>query len=397
MLDNQTFIKSGGTGATLQGAWYIGTTGGAAPAAGTLNGPLNGNATSASTLLTKRAINGVDFDGSAAITVPVNTTSNPTSGTYYPIFVPSSGAGNQQASTSNSTGFTFNPATNALTVSGNIGAANFSGSSSGTNTGDQNLSGYALLSGATFTGTIGAANFSGSSSGTNTGDQNLAPYAVAANLATVATSGSYNDLSNKPVTGVSSVNGQTGAVNIVSGVTSVNGATGAVLVSSLYDSISSSYRSTQNFYKSINLEGTYVGDYFSGTGLNYTGMTVSAFNSAVNNGCCGVSGWTTTFYLNFTQAFCDAYMPGYTPREIRNVVVKQTGYTVAWIGQAQSATWTSNNANVGHTEVVTLNQPVTSTATAYMTFNTGNIVYVNSRYSPTTWTSTLTVVVYFAY
>ena len=395
MLANQTFIKSGGTGATLQGDWYIGTTGGAAPAAGTLNGPLNGNATSASTLLTKRAINGVDFDGSAAITVPVNTTSNPTSGTYYPIFVPSSGAGNQQASTSNSTGFTFNPATNALTVSGNIGAANFSGSSSGTNTGDQNLSGYALLSGATFTGTISATNLSG----TNTGDQNLAPYAVAANLATVATSGSYNDLSNKPVTGVSSVNGQTGAVNIVSGVTSVNGATGAVVVSSLYDSISSSYRSTQNFYKSINLEGTYLGDYFSGTGLNYTGMTVRGFNSNYYNnvGCCGSSsGWQVVFYLDFTQAFCDAYMPGYTPREIRHVVVKQTGNIVAWNGVAQSATWTSTNANVVHTEVLSFTQSRTPTATAYTTFNTGDTVYVN-RYSPATWSATLTVVVYFAY
>ena len=128
--------------------------------------------------------------------------------------------------------------------SSTISASNFSGSSSGTNTGDQNLAPYALLSGATFTGsistpagssfsgqvhvtngtgeadiyfgpnssylysnsitdlgvynptygglfgvssitgngffkgTLAASNFSGSSSGTNTGDQNLAPYAL---------------------------------------------------------------------------------------------------------------------------------------------------------------------------------------------------------------------------
>lgn len=40
------------------------------------------------------------------------------------------------------------------TFSGAITASNFSGSSSGTNTGDQNLAPYALLSGATFTGAV---------------------------------------------------------------------------------------------------------------------------------------------------------------------------------------------------------------------------------------------------
>ncbi len=47
------------------------------------------------------------------------------------------------------------------------------GDTSGTNTGDQNLTPYALLSGATFTGGITATNLSG----TNTGDQNLSGYA----------------------------------------------------------------------------------------------------------------------------------------------------------------------------------------------------------------------------
>lgn len=53
----------------------------------------------------------------------------------------------------------------AVTVNGTIGATNVSG----TNTGDQDLSGYALLSGADFTGAISATNLSG----TNTGDQTL--------------------------------------------------------------------------------------------------------------------------------------------------------------------------------------------------------------------------------
>ena len=65
-----------------------------------------------------------------------------------------------------------------ISAVGTISASNFSGSSSGTNTGDQNLAPYALLSGAAFSGSISASNFSGSSSGTNTGDQNLAPYAL---------------------------------------------------------------------------------------------------------------------------------------------------------------------------------------------------------------------------
>ncbi len=42
----------------------------------------------------------------------------------------------------------------ALSVAGAFTASNFSGSSSGTNTGDQNLAPYALLSGATFTGAV---------------------------------------------------------------------------------------------------------------------------------------------------------------------------------------------------------------------------------------------------
>ncbi len=42
----------------------------------------------------------------------------------------------------------------------------------------------------------------------------LSAYTPTANLATVATTGNYNDLSNKPVTGVSSVNGASGDVSL---------------------------------------------------------------------------------------------------------------------------------------------------------------------------------------
>lgn len=67
-------------------------------------------------------------------------------------------------------------ATQNVAVTGNLSAANLSG----TNTGDQDLSGYALLSGgntfaggATFGGAVSASNLSG----TNTGDQDLSGYA----------------------------------------------------------------------------------------------------------------------------------------------------------------------------------------------------------------------------
>lgn len=46
----------------------------------------------------------------------------------------------------------------SATFSSTISASNFSGSSSGTNTGDQNLAPYALLSGATFTGSLVSVN-----------------------------------------------------------------------------------------------------------------------------------------------------------------------------------------------------------------------------------------------
>ena len=191
MLDTQTQISASGTGAILAGTWYIGTSGlgsgGTTP--GTLTGPLTGNADTATTLKTGRAINGVGFDGSQAITVGLNTTSTATTGTYYVPFVSSNSAGNQQAYTNGN--FSINPNSGTLSLGGAINATNLPSSStiganvsiaanasvSGTNTGDQNLSGYALLSGATFSGAISANNLSG----TNTGDQNLSGYAPLAN------------------------------------------------------------------------------------------------------------------------------------------------------------------------------------------------------------------------
>ena len=186
-LANQTRINavSGGAvnspAAILSGYWGLDQT---------LTGSINGNAGTATTLQTSRNINGVTFNGSQDITVGLNTTTTNSSGTYYVPFVPSNSSLNQQASVNGS--LSYNPSNGTLSLgSGAINASNLPSSStiganvsiaanasvSGTNTGDQNLSGYALLSGATFSGAISANNLSG----TNTGDQNLSGYAPLAN------------------------------------------------------------------------------------------------------------------------------------------------------------------------------------------------------------------------
>jgi hypothetical protein len=85
--------------------------------------------------------------------------------------------------------------------SGALTASNFSGTSSGDNTGDQNLSGYALLSGATFGGSISASNLSG----TNTGDQDLSGYALLSG-ATFSGAISAAGITNSSVTGCNTGN-----------------------------------------------------------------------------------------------------------------------------------------------------------------------------------------------
>ena len=81
----------------------------------TFTGALSGNATTATTLATARAINGVNFDGSAAITVPVNVTDDTTTNaTYYPSFAQAT-SGNSAHKVA-STKLTFNPSTGLLTA-----------------------------------------------------------------------------------------------------------------------------------------------------------------------------------------------------------------------------------------------------------------------------------------
>jgi hypothetical protein len=369
-LDTQTYITAVSGGATLRGNWYIGTSGlgsgGTNP--GTLNGPLNGNATSADKWSSKVVVNGTDLDGATTpVTIKVNTTSNPAAGTYYPVFVPSSSAGNQQASTSSSTGFTFNPNTNALTVTGNIGAANFSGSSSGTNTGDQTLPtlsslGGAALSGATFTGTISATNFSGSSSGTNTGDQDLSSYAPKANPVFTGTTTTQNiNMENWAVPGSTS----SYKISMQAYDYFVNGSN---LIRWDYHQVQliGSTPITRQFVRTnmalgpagdLTIAGSYYGD-----GSHLTGIaqpTVPTVVSAFTND----AGYANTFYggLNGISAGMGA-VPGYT-------------YTVASGGVDDTS--------------VTWNVP----STGFWSFVTLNLYFMSSRISTVPWLNTTCYVV----
>jgi hypothetical protein len=162
MLDLQSQItavsgSAGSPGATLSGYWQLDQQ---------LKGNLNGNATTATTLQTSRNLNGVGFNGSQDITVPLNTTTTTSSGNYYIPFVSSNSAGNQQAYTNGN--FNINPNSGTLSLGGAINATNLPSSStigasvsiaanasvSGTNRGDQDLSGYAPLASPTFTGYV---------------------------------------------------------------------------------------------------------------------------------------------------------------------------------------------------------------------------------------------------
>ena len=109
----------------------------------TIVGGITGNAgtatlaAAATVLATPRGINGVNFDGSAAITVPVNNTDDTTTNaTVYPLWTATVG-GNYAAKVS-STQLTFNPSSGILTATGFAGpltgnvTGNVSGSSGST-------------------------------------------------------------------------------------------------------------------------------------------------------------------------------------------------------------------------------------------------------------------------
>jgi hypothetical protein len=153
-----------------------------------IEGNITGNAATATTLQTARAINGTSFNGSADVTVPVNTTQKSDSVAYQIPFVTSVTAGNQNLFTDSAANITYNPSTNTLTtttfagaltgnVTGNattattlqtarnIGGVSFNGSADinlpGVNTGgNQNTTGSAAT--LTTARTINGTSFNGS-------------------------------------------------------------------------------------------------------------------------------------------------------------------------------------------------------------------------------------------
>lgn len=70
----------------------------------------------ADTLTTARTINGTSFNGSANITVPVNTSQSSSDANYVIPFVNGVTAGNQSLLTDSVASFTYNPSSNTLTV-----------------------------------------------------------------------------------------------------------------------------------------------------------------------------------------------------------------------------------------------------------------------------------------
>lgn len=101
-LGNLSWARNGGSGAAgcrLVATGFIGN--------------LTGNADTATALTTPRAINGVNFDGTAAITVPVNAALNSTNADFRVAFL-SGTSGNVSVYTD--AGMVYNPSTNTLTV-----------------------------------------------------------------------------------------------------------------------------------------------------------------------------------------------------------------------------------------------------------------------------------------
>ena len=129
-----------GAGATLTVPTGGGTLGTAAFTAATAYLAAAGTAAKATVLETTRAINGVNFDGSAAITTPVNNANDATNADYFVLFT--SLAGGNYAALSNA-GIKFHPSTGILTCTGFAGplTGNVTGNTD-TVTTNANLSGH---------------------------------------------------------------------------------------------------------------------------------------------------------------------------------------------------------------------------------------------------------------
>ena len=181
----------------------------------TITGSVSGNAGTATALQTARTINGVAFDGTANITIPSGAAA---AGTL---------TGTTLAANVVNSSLTSVGTLTSLTVSGAISASNFSGSSSGTNTGDQtNITGNAGTATALQTPrTINGVSFDGTANitvaaaaGTLTGTT-LANNVVTSSLTSVGTLASLTVTA--PITG--SVSGNAGTATALQTARTING------------------------------------------------------------------------------------------------------------------------------------------------------------------------------
>jgi hypothetical protein len=188
--------------------------------------------------------------------------------------------------------------------------------------------------------------------------------------------------------------------------TSVNGNTGAVQVQGLYDTRTSLYvvpsTIVHNPLTLGDLQSGYVGDGWTSTGFDLIGMTVTNFTSVASSGP-GVY-WTVSFTLEFSQAFFDTYVPGYTPDSLRTAQVSLDGPGQEgnyWVGQPNVATWntwppggTIQTAGTSSGQRYLFGPaPSTVTGKAAFAFTTEQlsfpIVGGNIRSSPAAWPSYL--------
>jgi hypothetical protein len=301
-LDSQTQLTASGTGAVLAANWYIGTSGlgagavGAGQVVGTLNGPLTGTADSAKVLTPGKALNGTTFTGSADITVPVNTTSIATSGTYYPTFVPTNTAGNQQASTHAS--LSYDPNTGYLSATRFVG------------------------SGAGLTGVVTSVSFNGAAAVNGavsiTSPAQVQPdWNATTGLGSILNkpalfSGSYTDLSNKPTLFSGSY------TDLSNKPTLFDGNYNSLSNKPTIPSVSGTLKEVATWTSG------YLGDgllsYATGGGPIVTG--VGPFDSGGPLG-----GWFITIYYEFDAT----YFPGYNAAQIAHIHVDY-GYPVFWTG-----------------------------------------------------------------
>lgn len=131
---NEIDNKAESDGSNATGLWSISITGNAATvsngvyttgsysdpswitsiAGSKIDGDIAGNSGSATQLQTARSINGVSFNGTANINVPVNLANRTTNESGHVIFTGTTATGNRQAYTN--TNYRFNPSTGTLTV-----------------------------------------------------------------------------------------------------------------------------------------------------------------------------------------------------------------------------------------------------------------------------------------